>query len=117
MNEIIFDFYSKPTQIGGELPFFAGERFNQVGGGFLGNIGRFLLPILKSLGKQVLGIGLETAHDYVNKDKPVVDSLIRNTEKRMQKGQGTKRKNATQIKRAAKKSINKDDPWSKHNIK
>ena len=73
----IFDFYSKPTQYGGELPFFVGERYNQIGGGFLGNVGRFLLPILKSLGKKVLGIGIETAHDYVNKNRPMLDSLVK----------------------------------------
>jgi len=103
MNEIIFDFYSKPTQIGGELPFFAGERFNQIGGGFLGNIGRFLLPILKTLGKHVLGIGLETAHDYVNKDRPIGESLIKNAEKRMQKGQG-----------GYKKIVSEPITWSKN---
>lgn len=84
MNEVLFDFYSRP-QAGGEMPYLIGQRYNQVGGGFLGNVGRFLLPILKTVGKKILGIGAETLHDVVNKKKPITESIAKNTAKRLRK--------------------------------
>ena len=75
MDELIFQYYSQPQQTGGA--YFIGERYNQIGGGFLSNIGRFILPILKTVGKKILGMGAETLNDVVNKDYSVGDSVKR----------------------------------------
>ena len=83
MNEQIFEFYSKPTQYGGAMPYFIGERYNQIGGGFLSNVGRYVLPILKTIGKNLLGIGAEVANDVVNKNVDVKRAISNRTRKRL----------------------------------
>lgn len=98
MNELLFDFYSKPTQYGGEMPYYSGERYNQIGGGFFANVGRFLLPILKTVGKNVLGLGAEVANDVINKNENFENSLKSHARKRI------------------RKAINNDDIFTKHNL-
>lgn len=52
-RDILVEFYSKP-QLGGSLQVFQGTR-RQVGGSFLSSLARFAIPVLKFLGKKVLG--------------------------------------------------------------
>lgn len=106
MNDLVVQYYSKP-QYGDGLPYFEGQRYHQIGGGFLANIGKFLLPILKTLGKHALGIGVETAHRVISKDEPVAEAIQKSVIKRVT---GRKRKNSRVndiIKNKKKKYINK----------
>ena len=83
MDQAIIEFYSKPTQQGyGSLPYFVGEKYNQVGGGFLGNIGRFLLPIAKTIESELLGIGVQAANDVIIKNKKPLEAVKSRTLKR-----------------------------------
>lgn len=85
MDRAIINFYSKPSQTGGALPYFVGERYNQIGGGFFSNIGRFLLPIAKTIGRELLGIGVSAANDVVNRKKKPVEALKNRSMKRARK--------------------------------
>jgi len=79
MDQSIIEFYSKPQFGSGAGSFYVGQRLPQVGGSFLGGVGRFLLPILKTIGKHVLGIGLHSASDIINKNAPIKDSILKHT--------------------------------------
>ena len=66
MDREIFKFYSSPQYGGGGMTYFQGMRRHQVGGGLFGSLLRGAIPILKKLGKSVLKIGVNTAHDMVH---------------------------------------------------
>lgn len=71
MNNAITAIYSK--QMGGELPYFAGNP-NQWGGGILQTIARFAFPILRRLA----GVAADTAEDVIHGRKSFKDSLVDN---------------------------------------
>ena len=77
MDQQIIAFYSQP-QIGGALPFFAGSKRHQTGGGFLGTLGRFAIPLLKWVGSSLGRIGIKTLEDVVTKKKSLKRSLADN---------------------------------------
>lgn len=64
-SDILVEFYSKP-QLGGAFPVFQGTR-RQIGGSFLSSLARFALPVLKFLGKKVLGVAGNVASDVIDK--------------------------------------------------
>jgi hypothetical protein len=71
MNDAITSLYSR--QLGGELPYFAGNP-TQWGGGILQTIARFAFPILKRL----VGVAANTAEDVIYHEKPFKQSLVDN---------------------------------------
>ena len=98
-RDILVDFYSKP-QLGGGFPIFKGTR-RQVGGSFLSSLARFAVPILKFLGKKVLGVAGNVATDVLAKNMSFRESVPRRakeglsetiTDVRRQTGLGKKRK-------------------------
>ena len=66
MNDIA-ELYST-SQNGGELPYFVGKQY---GSGWLRTIGRFVFPILKQLGRMVMG----TASDLLVKNQSFLPAL------------------------------------------
>lgn len=77
MEANIVEFYSRPQY--GEGGFFVGQRTPQIGGSFIGGVGRFLIPILKTVGKNLLGIGAKTADDVLSRNVPLKKALLKNT--------------------------------------
>ncbi len=77
MQDEIVDFYSQ-SQVGGSMPAYAGSR--RVGGGFLGNLMRFALPLLKSVGRRALNVASRTADDMVEGRRSFKDSLMDNAQ-------------------------------------
>ena len=65
--------YSQP-QLGRGLPVYAGWR-RQSGGGILGSIARFAMPILKNVGKRALNVAAKTAKDVVSGKRGVGAAL------------------------------------------
>ena len=78
MQNSIVEFYSQP-QTGGSMPVFAGARRYQNGGGFFSNLFRFAVPLLKRIGGRVLNVGMRTATDVLQNNRPIADSLINHT--------------------------------------
>ena len=72
-SDILTDFYSKPQLGGGGFPVFQGTR-RQVGGSFLSSLARFALPVLKFLGKKVLGVAGNVASDVIDKKMSLRES-------------------------------------------
>lgn len=83
------NFYSGPSYIyGAGLPIYSGAR-RQRGGSIFGAIGRFIMPVLKSLGKKIMRKG---ASEAVGLAKDVVgdaflgrnikDSVVKHGKKR-----------------------------------
>jgi len=98
-RDILADFYSRP-QLGGGFPVFKGTR-RQVGGSFLSSLARFAIPVLKFLGKKVLGVAGNVATDVLAKNMTFGESVPRRareglseaiTDVRKQTGLGRKRK-------------------------
>ena len=100
-RDILVEFYSKP-QLGGSLQVFQGTR-RQVGGSFLSSLARFAIPVLKFLGKKVLGVASNVASDVIDKKMSFRDSVPRRakesvmeTLRNVQAGKGNKRKRKPQ---------------------
>ena len=72
-SDILVDFYSKP-QLGGGFPVFQGSR-RQIGGSFLSSLARFAIPVLKFLGKKVLGVAGNVASDVIDKKMSFRESV------------------------------------------
>jgi hypothetical protein len=96
-SEILVDFYSKP-QLGGGFPVFQGSR-RQIGGSFLSSLARFAIPVLKFLGRKVLGVAGNVASDVINRKMSFKESVpkrakegIMETLHGVQSGRGQKRK-------------------------
>jgi len=96
-SDILVDFYSKP-QLGGGFPVFQGSR-RQIGGSFLSSLARFAIPVLKFLGRKVLGVAGNVASDVINRKMSFRDSVpkrakegIMETLHGVQSGRGQKRK-------------------------
>ena len=66
-SQDIVAFYSSP-QNGGELPYFVGKQY---GSGWLKTLGRFALPILRSIG----GVAAKTANAVFNRNSKVLPAL------------------------------------------
>ena len=62
----------------GGLPVFAGS-YSQGGAGFLGNLFKIALPILKTAGKHAVNIASSTAHDVLDDKDTIGDALIKNS--------------------------------------
>lgn len=71
----MYSIYSQP-QYGSGLPVYAGAR-RQSGGGILGSIARFALPILKNVGKRALGVAAKTVKDVATGKRGVGEALKR----------------------------------------
>ena len=69
MDRALYEFYL-PNQSGGGMPVYIGQH-NQRGAGFFGALARFALPVVKTIGRALLGGGLDAAHRVVNKRQPV----------------------------------------------
>lgn len=96
-SDILVDFYSKP-QLGGGFPVFQGSR-RQIGGSFLSSLARFAIPVLKFLGRKVLGVAGNVASDVINRKMSFKESVpkrakegIMETLHGVQSGRGQKRK-------------------------
>lgn len=63
----ITSFYAN-SQVGGELPYFVGKQY---GAGWLRTLGRFALPILKTIG----GVAVKTASDVLNNNAKILPTL------------------------------------------
>ena len=72
-SDLLVDFYSKP-QLGGGFPVFQGAR-RQVGGSFLSSLARFAIPVLKFLGRKVLGVAGNVAQDVLDKNMSFRESV------------------------------------------
>ena len=75
------EFYSRPSDSfrGGSFPVFTGSR-RQLGGGILGALKKFFLPISKDLGKLALTSGVNLASDIARDTmmgKSFKDSFLR----------------------------------------
>ena len=108
-SDILVDFYSKP-QLGGGFPVFQGAR-RQVGGSFLSSLARFAIPVLKFLGRKVLGVAGNVASDVIDKNISFRESVPRRakeglsetiTDVRKQTGLGRKRRKQQQQQRPGK---------------
>lgn len=96
-RDILVDFYSKP-QLGRGFPVFQGTR-RQVGGSFLSSLARFAIPVLKFLGKKVLGVATNVASDVIDRKMSFRESVpkraregVMETLHDVQGGKGNKRK-------------------------
>ena len=74
-----YDLYSKP-QYGKGLPVYAGVR-RQSGGGILGAIARFALPVLKNVGRRALNVAAKTAKDFASGKRGVGEAIKRHAKK------------------------------------
>lgn len=100
-SDSIVEFYSQP-QLGGGFPVFQGSR-RQIGGSFLSSLARFALPILKFLGKKVVGVASNVASDVIDKKISLRESIpkrakegVMDTLRQVQAGRGRKRKGSIQ---------------------
>lgn len=107
MADTIRQFYSAPSQNGGNLPVFMGSR-RQVGGSFLSGLARFALPILKNIGGRLFNVAKNVASDVIIDKKPIRGALkqrgieeVRN----VMTGKGIKRKRSINKPAKRKKCI------------
>ena len=73
-GDYLVDFYSQPQLSGAGFPVFQGAR-RQIGGSFLSSLARFALPVLKFLGKKVLGVAGNVASDVIEKKMSLRESV------------------------------------------
>ena len=119
MQEALYEMYSTP-QVGGDLTVFSGSRRHMKGAGFFSTLARVALPIIKNIGKRILGAGVRGA-TKVLAGEPILQSFADEfvdegiglakdgvsavNQKWRQKGRGIKRK---------KMSINNKQDLLKH---
>ena len=72
MEQQLYNYYSKPQQGFG---FYQGQRLPQVGGGFLGGLARFLIPIAKFVGQDLFDIGVNSGRKILYENKPVKEAV------------------------------------------
>jgi hypothetical protein len=75
MQQDIFNFYCQSGS-GGAI-FVGSRRPGMVGGGFLGTLARFALPILRNIGGRVLGVARRVAQDPRQVAETIVDTMTR----------------------------------------
>ena len=56
MNQAVFDTLKSPS--GGSLPVYSGSRRFMTGTGFFSTLSRFIVPILKNIGRRLVKTGV-----------------------------------------------------------
>ena len=74
MNDALYLTFSQP-QSGSYLPAFAGSRL-QYGNGIFSTIARFAFPILKTLGRRLLGAAVRGGTTYLSGEKKFVPAMV-----------------------------------------
>lgn len=74
MSDSLAKYYE--NQAGSGISGFQGIRF-QKGHNIFGRALKFIFPVLKLLGKQVLNKGISVAEDVIEHNKPFKESLIK----------------------------------------
>lgn len=75
MDDSLYKLYSNP-QHGAGMATFSGSKRHLIGGGILGTIARFAIPLLKSVGRTLMSGATRGATDYLAGNQNFLPAMV-----------------------------------------
>ena len=75
MDNSLYKLYSSP-QHGAGMATFSGSKRHLIGGGILGTIARFAIPLLKSVGRTLMSGATRGATDYLAGNQDFLPAMV-----------------------------------------